>query len=261
MTQTDKLITCLLPNSVEAFMFKTYDVILSDPPWKYSFSKSSNRKVENHYPTMTVGEICNIRVPAAFNSVLYLWATAPKLPEALEVMKAWGFKYKTHACWDKEKIGMGYWFRGQHELLLVGTKGKMSPPESGVRISSMIRAKRDNKHSKKPSKVYDFIERAFPEASKLEMFARNTRPGWDSIGNEIDGSDIRKLKDDYDRVNAKFWNRLFGYWEEQYPGQISKKQNEEYSIKIWVWDGRTSDFSDLEPAYITEDLFNKLLKE
>jgi len=76
--------------------------------------------------------------------VLYLWATAPKLLEAIEVMKAWNFSYKTHAIWDKEKIGMGYWFRGQHELLLVGTKGHFSPPAASLRIPSVIREARNS---------------------------------------------------------------------------------------------------------------------
>ena len=96
---------------------KKYNIIYADPPWRYDFSKSNNRKIENQYPTMTVDEICNLPIPTSKNAVLYLWATAPKLLEALKVMKAWGFEYKTNAVWDKDAIGMGFWFRGQHELL------------------------------------------------------------------------------------------------------------------------------------------------
>jgi len=102
-----------------------YEVILADPPWKYDFSKDSTDSIEYHYPTMILEEIKNLKVPSADNAVLFLWATAPKLKEALEVIESWGFKYKTCAVWDKEWIGMGYWFRGQHELLLVGIKGKV----------------------------------------------------------------------------------------------------------------------------------------
>src|SRR5208282_644580 len=130
----------------------TYSVIYADPPWRYDFSKSGSRKIENQYPTMAVEEICALTIPAADNAVLYLWATAPKLLWALAVMKAWGFTYKTQAVWDKEIAGMGYWFRGQHEILLVGTKGRFSPPPQAERVSSVIRERR-SKHSKKPAGV------------------------------------------------------------------------------------------------------------
>lgn len=123
-------------------MDKKYQVIYSDPPWRYDFSKSDSRKIENQYPTMTVEEICKMEVPIDDNAVLFLWATAPKLEEALLVMKAWKFSYRSQAIWDKEKVGLGYWFRGQHEILLVGVKGKMHPPKPKLRISSVIREKK-----------------------------------------------------------------------------------------------------------------------
>ena len=111
---------------IELDTSKEYDVIMSDPPWRYDFSNTDNRKIENHYPTMTLEEIKALKVPSANNSVCYMWATAPKLLEALDVLSAWGFTYKSQMAWDKEIMGMGYWFRGQHELLLVGTKGKFT---------------------------------------------------------------------------------------------------------------------------------------
>jgi N6-adenosine-specific RNA methylase IME4 len=164
----------------------TYDLILADPPWKYSFSHSSTRKIENHYPTMTVSEIKALgpKLPVTDNALLYLWATAPKLLEALAVMEAWGFTYKTHGIWDKEIIGMGYWFRGQHEIILVGTKGKYSPPEPKFRISSILREKR-SRHSSKPVSFHIWIEKAFPDAKKLELFARERRQNWDIWGDEV----------------------------------------------------------------------------
>ena len=171
-----------------------YDVIYADPPWKYSFSKSKSRRIENHYDTMTLKDICALNVPAADNSVLYLWATAPKLLEALKVMDSWGFTYKSQIIWDKEKMGMGYWARGQHEILLIGTKGKFSPPEPKVRKRSVLRVKR-NKHSKKPDQVYEYIESWFPEKKKLEMFARIKRIGWDIWGNElVNDIEIQEIK-------------------------------------------------------------------
>jgi N6-adenosine-specific RNA methylase IME4 len=160
------------------------EIVLADPPWRYDFAETDCRQIENQYPTMTVEDI-EAMVPAtAENCVLLLWATAPKLQEAMRVMEVWGFTYKTHAIWDKEKIGMGYWFRGQHELILVGTKGQCSPPEPADRVSSVFRGEPRAGHSVKPEDVYQFIERAFAGKSKLEMFAREERAGWQSMGNE-----------------------------------------------------------------------------
>ena len=93
-----------------------YDVLLADPPWRYKFTKTKSRAIENQYHTMALENIKRLQVPSEDNAVLFLWATAPKLLEALDVMSAWGFEYKTCAVWDKAQIGMGFWFRGQHEL-------------------------------------------------------------------------------------------------------------------------------------------------
>ena len=174
-------------------MSKKYDVIYADPAWRYSFSKSNSRKIENQYPTMTIKEMCDLPVKdlAKENAVLYMWTTSPKLEESFKLIKAWGFKYKTHCIWDKETIGMGYWFRGQHEILMVCTKGKFSPPEPKNRISSVIKEKK-TKHSKKPLKVRDMIEKWFPNIDRLEMFARTSGENWDVWGNEV--SDSIKFK-------------------------------------------------------------------
>lgn len=168
-----------------------YDIIYADPPWRYDFSKDSADTIEAHYPTMSVEEIMALDVPSAKNAVLYLWATAPKLQEALDVIKAWGFDYKTHAIWDKGWVGMGYWFRGQHELLMVGVKGKFSPPEQTLRISSIIKQNK-GQHSAKPNYVREMIHEWYPKASKLEMFCRQNQPNllqpdaeWDVWGNEL----------------------------------------------------------------------------
>ena len=161
-----------------------YDVIYADPPWRYDFSKSNSREIENQYPTMSIDEICAFPAPSAKNAVLYLWATAPKLREALQVMSAWGFEYKTHGIWDKEILGMGYWFRGQHELLLVGVKGAFSPPPQALRIGSVIKHRRE-RHSKKPNCVRELIVQWFPTSKRVELFAREKVDGWDAVGNEV----------------------------------------------------------------------------
>ena len=174
---------------------KKYQIIYADPPWRYDFCKDNSDKIEVHYPTMTLEDICRLEVPSEDNAVLYLWATAPKLLEALEVMKAWGFNYKTQAIWDKGWVGMGYWFRGQHELLLVGVKGKFSPPIPTLRESSVYRENK-SKHSKKPLYFKELLDKQFPGKTKLEMFARpedktlfTKEDKWDYWGNEVE-SDI-----------------------------------------------------------------------
>ena len=166
-----------------------YGVILADPPWRYSNSSPTyGRRIERHYPTMPMEEICALQVPSASNAVLYLWATAPLLQDAILVMEAWGFKYKSHAVWDKCRVGMGYWFRGQHELLLIGVKGKVHPPIPSLRVPSVFRSKR-TKHSRKPAEIRNMIACWFPNERKLEMFAREKTEGWDVFGNEVE-SDV-----------------------------------------------------------------------
>ena len=167
-------------------------VILCDPPWRYEHQATSKRAIElpaagrKGYPTMTLEELCNVDVDewAAKDAALFMWATSPKLAEALELLEAWCFDYKTCAVWDKEVIGQGYWFRQQHELLLVGTRGNPRPPSASRRPSSVFRDKR-RRHSEKPDCVHEALEAMFPKARKLELFARKTRKGWQSWGNEV----------------------------------------------------------------------------
>ena len=163
-----------------------FNVIYADPPWKYDFSQTESGKVENTYRTMELEDIkeIDIKKNIAENSVLYLWATAPKLIEALEVMKSWGFKYKTNMVWDKVVTGMGYWSRGQHEHLLIGTKGKFSPPEAKQRISSVF-VRRRTKHSRKPDEIRKMIEEWYPNIPRMELFARQKYDDWYCWGNEV----------------------------------------------------------------------------
>lgn len=162
---------------------KTYPVIYADPPWQYGFSKSDSRKIENQYPTMTLDEICDLEVPASDDAILFLWTTSPKLEDSFKVVNAWGFEYKTCAVWDKQKIGMGYYFRQQHEILLVCKKGDIPAPDPANRPGSVFSFKRD-KHSAKPHEVAEMIEAMYPEFSKLEIFCRSPRDGWDVWGNQ-----------------------------------------------------------------------------
>jgi N6-adenosine-specific RNA methylase IME4 len=163
-----------------------YGVIYADPPWRYDFAASNNRAIENQYPTMTVEELAALPVSDAAdeNCVLYLWATNPKLREALAIIDAWGFTYKTNLVWVKDRVGMGYWARQRHELLLVATKGNPSVPHESLRPDSVIEAPR-SQHSAKPAEAAEIIERCFPRVPKVELFCRTPRDGWAVFGNEV----------------------------------------------------------------------------
>ena len=165
---------------------RKYPVILADPPWEYDYSTSNSRRVDNHYPVMSLKDIQSMPVLqiATDSAALFMWATSPKLTDSLVVMSAWGFTYRTCAVWDKQVIGMGYWFRQQTELLLVGTRGQMPAPDPSVRAPSLITAKR-NGHSEKPEEVYRIIESMFPGLPKIELFSRRRREGWSAFGNEV----------------------------------------------------------------------------
>jgi len=126
-----------------------FPVIYADPPWRYEFAEDRGRQIENHYPTMPLDEIKALKVPAADDAVLFLWVTSPKLPEGLEVLAAWGFQYVTCMVWVKDRIGMGYYARQQHELLLIGKRGNLPVPDPEDRPSSVITAPR-GQHSAKP---------------------------------------------------------------------------------------------------------------
>ena len=137
---------------------------------------------------MDLDAIKALAVAAADDAVLFLWATVQMLPQALEVMAAWDFKYKSHVVWVKDRIGTGFWFRNQHELLLVGTRGDVPAPAMGDQAYSVIETK-VGKHSSKPEIFYKLIEGMFPNTPKLELFARGKpRDGWDAWGNEAESA-------------------------------------------------------------------------
>ena len=162
-----------------------YPIIYADPPWQYEHSKTDNRKIENQYPTMSLDEICEMKVGelATPDAVLFMWATSPKLEEALRVISSWGFTYRTNMVWIKDRIGMGYYARQQHELLLIATRGSVPVPEPENRVSSVLHSPR-LEHSKKPEQYYETIERMYPEYKKIELFSRNQYDGWESWGNQ-----------------------------------------------------------------------------
>lgn len=203
-----------------------YNIIYADPPWHYN----SRRRIRkdggkprfgigacNHYPVMKTKDICKLDVKsiAADNCALFLWTTFPRLDAGLEVMKAWGFDYKTIGfLWVKlnpgmagldsgsltphlHKIGLinflnwlaffgiGYYTKSNPELCLLGVKGKMKPISNCV--SNTVFAPREY-HSKKPDIVRDKIVELFGDVPRIELFAREVSPGWDVFGNEVPNS-------------------------------------------------------------------------
>lgn len=167
---------------------KKYRVIYADPPWRYEHARTENRAIENKYPTMTLDEIkalpiCQI---SEDDSIIFLWATSPKLVEAMEVLTTWGFTYRTMAVWDKEIMGMGYYFRQQHEVLLVATRGDMPAPPPDARPVSVVIEKRGN-HSTKPEIFRKYIEAMYPAFDRVELFCREPAKGWDVWGNQSAG--------------------------------------------------------------------------
>jgi N6-adenosine-specific RNA methylase IME4 len=166
-----------------------YSVIYADPPWHlevYNEESGTERAAGNHYPTLPLEEICAlpVRELAAEDAVLFLWTTLPHLEEAFRVIAAWGFQYKTNLAWVKDKIGLGYFVRNQHELLVVATRGDIPAPLPAARPPSVITAPR-REHSRKPDEVYEVIERMYPELPKIELFARSAREGWAAWGNQV----------------------------------------------------------------------------
>ena len=165
-----------------------FEVLLADPPWRYEHVKTESRAIENQYPTMDLDDICALPVSkiAADNSVLFLWATSPKLAEAMRVIEAWNFTFRTCAVWIKDRMGMGYYFRQRHELLLVAARGSLPVPQTENRVDSVIEAPL-SAHSAKPPIVAELIEQMYPEYRRIELFCRSPRPGWAVWGNQSGG--------------------------------------------------------------------------
>jgi N6-adenosine-specific RNA methylase IME4 len=166
----------------------TYDIIYADPPWKFASNSVAKpgRNAMRHYPCMTDAEICALPVidHAARASLLLMWTTAPMLVRSLEILPAWGFTYKSQLVWVKDRIGTGFWVRNRHEILIIGRRGKFPCPRPAPFSDSVINGGQ-REHSRKPPCVYEMIEATWPDARKVELFARYDRRGWASFGTEI----------------------------------------------------------------------------
>ncbi len=163
-----------------------FPVIYADPPWEYSNARLRGAAAD-HYPTMGTAVLCALPVAdyTTSNGVCFLWATNPLLPDALQVLDAWGFRYVTNLAWVKDRPTYGklaFYVRGQHELLLIGVKGSCLPKAGTLPVSVLTAAK--GRHSEKPADIYALIEGMF-DGPYLELFARQQRTGWTAFGNEV----------------------------------------------------------------------------
>jgi N6-adenosine-specific RNA methylase IME4 len=176
-----------------------FGTILADPPWQFQ-NRTGKVAPEHHrlnrYSTMDLNAIKALPVSslAAEPAHLYLWVPNALLPEGLEVMAAWGFKYKSNIVWHKirkdggsDGRGVGFYFRNVTELLLFGTRGKNARTGQAGRTQVNLLGTRKREHSRKPDEAYTIIENC-SHGPRLELFARGVRPGWQVWGNQANDS-------------------------------------------------------------------------
>lgn len=185
-----------------------FDFIMADPPWSFatrSFKGITSKSAAGHYRTMPLDQICElpVRSLAAKDCLLWMWSTNPHLPEALRVMAAWGFTFKTAGTWVKRTqhgklaFGTGYTLRSANEPFLIGSRGRptttrrvRSAVESGdtepLTLSSITIESVSREHSRKPDEAFIAAETLMPGARRLELFSRQTRLGWVSWGDETE---------------------------------------------------------------------------
>lgn len=160
-----------------------YEVVVIDPPWNYGreYDPDSSR-VANPYPEMTQDELLALQPPFADDCVLFLWTTHQFIWDAKVLMDRWGFNYKATIVWDKERLGMGRYFRMQCEFALVGIKGK--PAWENTKWRDIIKEPR-REHSRKPESFYEMVE-SITVGRRLDFFSRETRNGWKVFGNDTE---------------------------------------------------------------------------
>ena len=179
------------------------NVIYTDMPWKYNSRANHKTRfrggAQGHYDLMSMKDIKELPIDriSADNCVMFMWCTFPYLDEQIKLFKHWGFTYKTVGfTWIKTNVknnkpffGVGYYAKSNAEVCLMGIKGKMKPVSNSV-SSAIISPRRE--HSRKPDEVRDRIVQLFGDVPRIELFARQDKPGWTSLGNGIDGKDINQ---------------------------------------------------------------------
>jgi N6-adenosine-specific RNA methylase IME4 len=159
-----------------------FEVISVDPPWPYGREYDpEGSRAANPYPEMSIEQIKEIQLPTAENSVIFLWTTHAFLRDAFDILEGWGATYKATMVWNKQKIGMGAWFRMQCEFCLVGVIGK--PYWQNTKYPELIEESR-REHSRKPDAFFALVDNICA-GRKLEYFSREARKGWEIFGNDI----------------------------------------------------------------------------
>jgi N6-adenosine-specific RNA methylase IME4 len=197
---TKRIFNTMKPTPAQNFLSeignKRYGTILADPPWQFqnrTGKVAPEHKRLSRYPTLSLQEIVELPISlvAAEKSHLYLWVPNALLKEGLEVMKAWGFEYKTNIVWHKVRKdggpdgrGVGFYFRNTTEIVLFGIRGKIRTLKPGRTQVNIIRSQK-REHSRKPDELYDIIEACSPELY-LELFARGQRKKWTQWGNQVE---------------------------------------------------------------------------
>ena len=178
-----------------------FHTVLADPPWQ--FANRTGKMAPEHrrltrYATMDLATIMNLPVPeiVAEPAHLYLWVPNALLPEGLEVLKSWGFEYKSNIVWHKVRKdggsdgrGVGFYFRNVTEIVLFGVRGKKARTLAPARRQVNLIASKKREHSRKPDELYELIEDC-SRGPFIELFARRTRKSWIAWGNEADGYEI-----------------------------------------------------------------------
>lgn len=177
-----------------------FDIIIADPPWKFTSNSKDNpgKNAMAHYDCMPREEIDALPVAeiAAKDALLLLWVTVPFLDQGLLTAKAWGFKYVSEIMWVKDRIGTGFWVRNRHEVVLVCKRGKFPCPKPAPFPDSVIQGQQ-REHSRKPDRLHEMVDECpdWAGLNKLEMFARETRPGWTVWGNQTSRFDQASADD------------------------------------------------------------------
>lgn len=189
-----RLAVCM--GGLEAQTMKKYEIIYADPAWQYktkeSLAKTSilNGELNTHYKTMTIAELGELPLGSISdkNSMLFMWVVSPMLPDGIELMKKWGFKYSTIAfIWHKQRTNPGHYTMSECEICLVGKRGTIPTPRGARNVRQFLSEMR-GKHSAKPNEIRTRIETMFPTQNKIELFARQESKGWDVWGNEVESS-------------------------------------------------------------------------
>jgi len=166
-----------------------YPIIYVDPPWKYTSGDqhtdtTQETVIGTHYPSLTIAELCALPVKdlAHTDAVMFMWVTSPLLEEAFDVIKAWGFDYKTSMVWDKVRHNVGNYVSVRHEFILICARG--TAPKVAHLVDSVYEEER-TVHSRKPAYFRNLMDELFPDGPRIELFAREKCEGWDSWGDEL----------------------------------------------------------------------------